>query len=366
MDNTIPESVVNAACEAAWPEFRSHLEGQQAWIDADPLRQNRLRLIVIQALTAAQQQNGGEAGAFDANFLRHIASVCRATYDLCQSKPQRTPEDVREHYGELCLLELTSIADEIERRLTASSGKAGEVAGWVRGDTFVDAKFWTADTPPQGWTPVYLTASQTAAVAAIQFALSNPEGMTFLRMWNEGEFDILRREWPEAPSEVYVGADPLAAAQKQGQLNVGAPRTPEQIAATVAWVQSLADSGTASQPAQQDSGEAWNRERIEAVASRVERAGDKEAADLIRDLLEAGIEAEKERIDIAPPSALAWVEKVKKALERLDLTIEACAKLTRLLGDGQPHSDLISTAGGQAALAKEAIQRALAQQQGGE
>lgn len=51
---------------------------------------------------------------------------------------------------------------------------------------------------------------QSAAVAAIQFALTDPEGMTFLRLWNEGEFDILRREWPEAPSEVYDGADPLA------------------------------------------------------------------------------------------------------------------------------------------------------------
>lgn len=131
-----------------------------------------------QVLTAAQQQqqNGGEAGAFDANFLRHIASVCRATYDLCQPKPQRTPEDVREHYGELCLLELTSIADEIERRLTASSGKAGEVAGWVRGDTFVDAKFWTADTPPQGWTPVYLTAPQPAAVDAEVWLFKGTDG----------------------------------------------------------------------------------------------------------------------------------------------------------------------------------------------
>src|SRR5690606_30525585 len=46
-------------------------------------------------------------------------------------------------------------------------------------------------------------------VAAIQFALSNPEGMEFLRLWNEGEFDILRRDWPEAPDSVYIGADPL-------------------------------------------------------------------------------------------------------------------------------------------------------------
>ena len=48
------------------------------------------------------------------------------------------------------------------------------------------------------------------AAAAIQFALTDPEGMTFLRLGNEGDFDTLRREWPDAPIEVYVGADPLA------------------------------------------------------------------------------------------------------------------------------------------------------------
>jgi len=61
-----------------------------------------------------------EAGAFDTNFLRSVASLCRAAYDLCQPKPQRTPEDPREHHGELCLSELASIADEIERRLAAA------------------------------------------------------------------------------------------------------------------------------------------------------------------------------------------------------------------------------------------------------
>ena|SRR5690606_30635672 len=77
-------------------------------------------------LTAAQQPAAPseEAGGFDANFLRHIASVCRAAYDLCQPKPQRTPEDPREYHGELCLSELANIADEIERRLAAPSGKA--------------------------------------------------------------------------------------------------------------------------------------------------------------------------------------------------------------------------------------------------
>lgn len=47
-----------------------------------------------------------------------------------------------------------------------------------------------------------------ASIAAIQFALSAESGMTFLRVWNEGEFDTIREEWPEAPEEVFIGADP--------------------------------------------------------------------------------------------------------------------------------------------------------------
>ncbi|SFB54285.1 hypothetical protein SAMN05216248_11126 [Pseudomonas simiae] len=52
-------------------------------------------------------------------------------------------------------------------------------------------------------------ADNEASIAAIQFALSAEEGMTFLRIWNEGEFNTIREEWPEAPEEVFIGADPL-------------------------------------------------------------------------------------------------------------------------------------------------------------
>ncbi|MGI2023788.1 hypothetical protein [Shewanella glacialipiscicola] len=48
-----------------------------------------------------------------------------------------------------------------------------------------------------------------AAVAAIQFALETDDGLNFLQLWNEGEFDVLRLEWPDAPEDVYIGADPL-------------------------------------------------------------------------------------------------------------------------------------------------------------
>lgn len=52
-----------------------------------------------------------------------------------------------------------------------------------------------------------------AAVAAIQYALDQCDGtgdsMDFLRYWNEGEFDILRRNWEDIPDAVFIGADPL-------------------------------------------------------------------------------------------------------------------------------------------------------------
>jgi hypothetical protein len=47
------------------------------------------------------------------------------------------------------------------------------------------------------------------AVAAIEFALEDDSPMEFLRCWFYGDFDAIRREWPDAPEEVFIGADPL-------------------------------------------------------------------------------------------------------------------------------------------------------------
>ncbi|MDX9625917.1 hypothetical protein [Pseudomonas fragariae (ex Marin et al. 2024)] len=46
-----------------------------------------------------------------------------------------------------------------------------------------------------------------AANAAIQFALRNGEGLQFLRHWNQGDFDVIRKEWPEVPEEVFIETD---------------------------------------------------------------------------------------------------------------------------------------------------------------
>lgn len=38
---------------------------------------------------------------------------------------------------------------------------------------------------------------------------STEDPMSFLRCWNEGNFDALRKDWPDAPPEIYL-ADPLS------------------------------------------------------------------------------------------------------------------------------------------------------------
>ena len=47
-----------------------------------------------------------------------------------------------------------------------------------------------------------------AAIEAMKYALRTDEGMEFLRCWMHGDFDAIRKEWPDAPKSVFVGADP--------------------------------------------------------------------------------------------------------------------------------------------------------------
>ncbi|KND62294.1 hypothetical protein BVER_01753 [Candidatus Burkholderia verschuerenii] len=47
-----------------------------------------------------------------------------------------------------------------------------------------------------------------AAIGAIKFALETEEGLEFLRAWLHGDFSAIRRDWPDAPENVFVGADP--------------------------------------------------------------------------------------------------------------------------------------------------------------
>jgi hypothetical protein len=64
--------------------------------------------------------------------------------------------------------------------------------------------------------------SNNAAVAAIEYALATgtEERIEFLRCWNEGDFDAIRNEWPDAPEEVFIGADPLHKGEESGLISV--------------------------------------------------------------------------------------------------------------------------------------------------
>lgn len=59
-----------------------------------------------------------------------------------------------------------------------------------------------------------MTMQHEPAVAAIAFAIATEQGLDFLRLWNVGEFDAIRKEWPEAPQSVFIGADPTVTEAK--------------------------------------------------------------------------------------------------------------------------------------------------------
>lgn len=45
-------------------------------------------------------------------------------------------------------------------------------------------------------------------LAVIQYTLKDEDGLAFLQCWNGGDFQAIRKEWPDAPEEVFW-ADPL-------------------------------------------------------------------------------------------------------------------------------------------------------------
>jgi len=69
------------------------------------------------------------------------------------------------------------------------------------------------------------------AVEAIAFALETDDGMEFLRYWNQGDFDVIRSEWPEAPEAVFIGADtlhPSTMFDRSGTCTTGLADLPER------------------------------------------------------------------------------------------------------------------------------------------
>jgi hypothetical protein len=56
----------------------------------------------------------------------------------------------------------------------------------------------------------FAASKSDAAVAAIMFAQTTDHAPQFLNRWIHGDWDIIRREWPECPEEVFVDASAIA------------------------------------------------------------------------------------------------------------------------------------------------------------
>lgn len=106
---------------------------------------------------------------------------------------------------------------------------------------------------------------QNPAAAAIEFALesgqSESEAMDFLRTWNEGGFDILREEWPEAPESIFIGADPSHSGTQCGSTNRLVQRIKAQAIADLRFPTALRKMWSGEEV------QAWLTERAESITS---------------------------------------------------------------------------------------------------
>lgn len=111
------------------------------------------------------------------------------------------PEDLRTHLGDF---------KEAVRLAAASGDDDGYWARQARVIKRIEAQL---NTPAPAVDETI--DSRGAAVAAIDFALEpDSDGLEFLRNWFVGNFEAIRKEWPEAPEAVFIGADPLHSQTK--------------------------------------------------------------------------------------------------------------------------------------------------------
>jgi len=90
-----------------------------------------------------------------------------------------------------------------------TSAEATELLRKIIGDGFLN------ETNAAAGAELFQRKEVDSAVAAIKFALETDEGLPFLRLWMYGEFDKIRAEWPDAPLDVFIGADPTLRKNKQ-------------------------------------------------------------------------------------------------------------------------------------------------------
>ena len=106
--------------------------------------------------------------------------------------------------------------EETQAYLFFVAGVVGPLVGFLDADRGYYVK---RSTGTQYYTPhddvllaIPLFYHVDSATVAIDFALKqdcDQDVRTLLRLWNEGEFESIREEWPDAPDDMYYGADTM-------------------------------------------------------------------------------------------------------------------------------------------------------------
>lgn len=94
-------------------------------------------------------------------------------------------------------------------------GDDHDALNMAEGLTITEALNLIAEAPAQR----KIVETNDPAIAVIDYVVKHPteDVIAFLNCWNEGDFEALRREWPDAPEEIYIGADPLYVSPQQTQ-----------------------------------------------------------------------------------------------------------------------------------------------------
>ncbi|HEX4918609.1 MAG TPA: hypothetical protein VFV43_11975 [Limnobacter sp.] len=111
------------------------------------------------------------------------------------------------------LLTALKLAQFFVEEITNAAGKYAGLEGNVVADAYlVSAKLNMAIATAKA-APVVEVSDQDSSEcfnAAIDYALkcgTGDDGLEFLACWREGNFDAIRKEWPDAPSAVFKGAE---------------------------------------------------------------------------------------------------------------------------------------------------------------
>lgn len=94
----------------------------------------------------------------------------------------------------------------------ASLRAAGEC--WPTGVSYADAELIARASLRAVQAPAVEEQTECETWRTLcEFLLEADEPMAFLRAWNEGNFDACKREWPEAPANVYPASAHATQAQ---------------------------------------------------------------------------------------------------------------------------------------------------------